>query len=178
MCGRCGARLGLGREKASLQSAFALVVTGLCLLVLANVYPIMTFDVAGNTQTNHIFTGVRGLVDQGYAPLALLVFFCAMAAPFVYLTLMLYAITARFLRRPLPGVWGAARLIEVVGPWNLVPVFVVACGVAVVRLELLGKVTWHAGVVFALLLSVCCLVLTQMFDRERIEVLIMEAGGR
>jgi uncharacterized paraquat-inducible protein A len=53
-------------------------------------------------------------------------------------------------------------LVEKLAPWNLVPVFLVACMVAVVRLDLLGTVTWQKGTVFVVLLSLCCLILEQL----------------
>ena len=41
--------------------------------------PVLIFDVAGNTQSNLIITGVYGLISQGYSPVAALVFFGAIA---------------------------------------------------------------------------------------------------
>ena len=161
-CARCGEVLEVPRVASFQQDALALGLTGLVLLVLANVYPVMTFDVAGAEQSNHIFTGVRGLVDQNYAPLAVLVFFCAILAPALYLLLGSYVMTARCLGRVWPFDFKAYRLVELLAPWNLVPVFAVACLVAVVRLDLLGTVTWKTGAVFVVLLSFCCLLLEQV----------------
>ena len=161
-CSRCGELLAAARVDSARQRGLAVALTGLVLLVLANAFPIMTFDVAGARQSNHIFTGVQGLISQDYAPLAALVFFCAMLAPALYLLLATYVLTARCLGVSWPGdreIWG---IVERLAPWNLVPVFLVACFVAVVRLDLLGSVTWQRGVVFVVLLSFCCLVLEQI----------------
>ena len=173
-CSRCGARLALGRRSASLQTPLALALTGMFLLVLSNVSPVMTFDVAGSTQTNLIITGVIGLVKQGYGVLAFLVFFCAIGAPAIYLVLISYALAAGALRAAWPGVATAWRWILAVEPWSLVPVFGVSCAVAVVRLDLLGKVDWDSGVIFVVLLSLCCLLLGRMVDRPRIEMILEE----
>ena len=40
-----------------------------------------------------------------------------------------------------------------------------------VLVEELGTVRWDSGAVYVVLLSLCCLVLGRMLDRERIEVL-------
>ena len=128
-------------------------------MVLANTFPVMTFDVAGASQSNHMFTGVQALLAQDYAPLAALVFFCAIMAPALYLVLACYVLTARCLGQSWPGDVKIWRLVGQLAPWNLVPVFLVACMVAVVRLELLGTVTWQKGTVFVVLLSLCCLIL-------------------
>jgi len=161
-CGRCGELLAAPRVDSARQRGLAIALTGIVLLVLANVFPVMTFDVAGARQSNHIFTGVQGLVAQDYAPLAALVFFCAILAPALYLILACYVLTARSLGQSWPGDAAAWRLVERLAPWNLVPVFLVACLVAVVRLDLLGTVTWQKGVVFVVMLSLCCLVLEQL----------------
>lgn len=160
-CARCGELLGVPRLASLQHDGLALTLTGLVLLVLANIYPVMTFDVAGASQSNHILTGVRGLLEQNYAPLAALVFFSAILAPGLYLLLGSYVLAARCLGRVWPWDFKFYRLAEWLAPWNLVPVFAVACLVAVVRLDLLGTVTWRSGAVFVVLLSLCCLALEQ-----------------
>ena len=161
-CSRCGALLAAPRIGSARQHALALGLTGLVCLILANIFPIMTFDVLGAKASNHLITGVLGLFAQDYSPLAALVFFSAILAPALYLLLCLYTLSARCLDRNWPWDYQAYRVVELLAPWNLVPVFLVACLVAVVRLDLLGTVTWHRGVVFVILLSVCCLLLEQI----------------
>jgi paraquat-inducible protein A len=161
-CARCGELLDVARVETLRQDALALALTGLVLLVLANVFPVMTFDVAGAEQSNHIITGVQGLIEQNYAPLAALVFFSAILAPALNLLLGSYVLAARCLGQVWPFDFKLYRVAEWLAPWNLVPVFAVACLVAVVRLDLLGTVTWKTGAVFVVLLSVCCLLLEQL----------------
>jgi len=163
-CARCGELLDVPRVATIRQDGLALALTGLVLLVLANVFPVMTFDVAGAEQSNHIITGVVMLVEQNYAPLAALVFFSAILAPGLYLLLGSYVLTARCLGQVWPWDFKIYRLVEWLAPWNLVPVFAAACLVAVVRLDLLGTVTWKTGAVFVVLLSFCCLLLEQLRD--------------
>ena len=89
-------------------------------------------------------------------------FFSAILAPALYLLFGSYVLTARLLERSWPWDFQAYRAMELLAPWNLVPVFFVACMVAVVRLDLLGTVTWQRGAVFVVLLSICCLILEQI----------------
>lgn len=89
-------------------------------------------------------------------------FFSAILAPALYLLFGSYVLTARLLGRSWPWDFQAYRAMELLAPWNLVPVFLVACLVAVVRLDLLGTVTWQRGAVFVVLLSICCLILEQI----------------
>lgn len=163
-CGRCGQTIQRPHRGDPSHLLWALASTGLILWVLANVYPILTFDVLGNTQFNLIITGVMGLAYQGYWPIALLVFICAIAAPVVHLSALWYVAGACCLNRPWPGAPGVARLAQRVAPWSLVPVFMIACFVAVVKLDMLGTVSWDAGIIWISLLAICSLALGQVTD--------------
>lgn len=145
-----------------MQIGLALSLTALILLVMANVLPVMTFDVAGAEQSNRIITGVQGLIAQDYGPIAALVFFSAILAPALYLILACYVLSARALGRNWPFDFQAWRIVERLAPWNLIPVFAVACLVAVVRLDLLGTVNWQKGALFVVLVSLFFLLLEQL----------------
>lgn len=164
------------RRPHSIQRLWALATAGLVLLALANLEPILTFDVAGNTQTNRVVTGVFGLVQQGFWPVAGLVFFGAIAGPGLHLAACWYVAGACCLRTPLPGLRVIARLIEPLESWNLVPVYAVAVMVAVVKLDLLGRVEWQQGALWIVLLSLCSLVAAQTHDRvvmkERLDAIL------
>ncbi len=148
----------------SFQPAAAWAVTGLTLLVLANIFPIMVFSVAGNAQDNLIVTGISVLVAQGYGPLALLVFYCAMVAPALYFAGVGYTAVACSIKGRLPGGFRMLDVANRMEPWSLVPVFAVACVVASVKLEQIGDVAWQAGIVWIALLALCNLVLDSVFD--------------
>jgi len=172
-CSRCGEKLAAPRPERAVQVGLALSLTALVLLVMANLLPVMTFDVAGAEQSNHIVTGVRGLLAQNYGPLAALVFFSAIFAPALYLVLACYVLTARAMGTSWPFDYHAWRLIGWLAPWNLIPVFAVACLIAVVRLDLLGSVSWHSGALFVVLVSLFLLVLEQLRESAG-----QEADGR
>ncbi|MFM8458757.1 MAG: paraquat-inducible protein A [Chthoniobacterales bacterium] len=161
-CSRCGEKLASPRPERAVQIGLALSLTALILLVMANVLPVMTFDVAGAEQSNRIITGVQGLIAQDYGPIAALVFFSAILAPALYLILGCYVLSARALGRNWPFDFQAWRIVERLAPWNLIPVFAVACLVAVVRLDLLGTVNWQKGALFVVLVSLFFLLLEQL----------------
>lgn len=175
-CGRCDGRLKSSARATSPQAALALAITGLLLVGLANAFPILTFDVAGNTQSNHVVTGVLALRDQGYWPVALLVFFCAIAAPALHFCAVAYVTGAACARRPLPGVRRIAHAAEVLESWSLAPVFAIACVVAVVKLDMLGTVAWQAGIGWIALLAGCSLALGRVFDADAVEEWLGDAA--
>jgi paraquat-inducible protein A len=163
---RCGETLKRLHHGDPSHLLWALTSAGLILWVLANVYPILTFDVAGNTQSNLIITGVLGLMQQGFWPVAILVFFCSIAAPVIHLGTLWYVAGACALGIRLPMVHRAAHLAKEIAPWSLVPVFMIACFVAVVKLDMLGTVSWDTGIFWVSLLSICSLAIAQFIDHK------------
>lgn len=168
-CRRCGVVVRKSSRPTSLQPAWALATAGLFLIGLANVNPIMTFNVAGNVQSNLIITGVIGLVHQGYWPVAGLVFFSGIAAPTLYLAAVWYVVGACCLDRQWPQLPRVLKMAKILESWNLIPVYALATMVAVVRLELLGTVTWHRGAGWLLALAACAFLTAQLFDHRLVE---------
>lgn len=165
-CGRCRQVIRRIHRGDPSHHLWAVSSTGLILCVLANVFPILTFDVAGNTQSNLVITGVTGLNNQGFWPVAALVFFCAIAAPVLHMASVWYVAGACCTGKRWPEVDRVAHFAGHMTPWSLVPVFVIACFVAVVKLDMLGTVYWDSGIVWLSLLGLCSLVLAQITDRD------------
>lgn len=169
VCGLCGSKLKFFRRPDSYEVACALALTALAFLVLSLSYPIMTFNVAGNEQSNFILTGVWVLVSQGYWPIAVLVLFCAVVAPAVYFLAAAYGSAACYFSGRWMGGGRAIRSARFFQPWSLVPVFAMACFVSAVKLDLIGHVEWRQGVWWVVALSVNALVLGQFFDPDDAE---------
>lgn len=165
-CGQCGKTLKRLHQGDLSHHLWALSSAGLILWILANAYPILTFNVAGNTQSNLIITGVHGLVGQGFWPVAFLVFFCSIAAPLLHLGALWYVAGACCLGKRWPLVTKAAHLAKEIAPWSLVPVFMIACFVAVVKLDMLGTVYWDTGILWVSLLAICSLAIAQLSDHQ------------
>ncbi|MBN8711245.1 MAG: hypothetical protein BGO12_06005 [Verrucomicrobia bacterium 61-8] len=167
-CKRCGEVLMIHRTDDSFHIACALGITGVCMALLANVYPIMTFSVAGNTQSNLIITGGQKLADQGYWPISLLVVFCAIAAPALYFGAVAY-VSACCLGWKLPGGRIALHVAGFTESWSLIPVFAIACVVAVVKLDMIGTVAWKVGIGWIVLLAAISIGLSRVFDEDSAE---------
>ena len=172
LCTRCGKKLKKYGDRNSLQRIWALVTASLIFLMMANVSPLMVFDVSGNAQSNLMITGVESLFFQGYWPLALLVFFLAIALPTLYFTAFWYLLGGCCLRRPWPCLKGALFLVEILMPWNLIPVFAVAILAAVVKLQQLGNIQWKSGSLWVALLAIVSLMIMRFFDRSFFEEII------
>lgn len=168
LCLRCGKVLKKYCQPNSLQISLAVVTASLIFLFMANISPIMVFDVLGNKQSNLIITGVVSLCSQGYWPIAVLVFISAIALPIVHLFSFWYLLGGCFFQRSWPRMDVALKLVDMFASWNLIPVFAVATMAAVVKLEQLGNVEWKSGAYWLACLAFSSLFAMYSFDRDGI----------
>lgn len=154
----------------------ALSIAGLFALLLANTNPVLSFDVAGRLQSEYIITGVEELVNQGYWPIAILVFMAGILAPALHLGAVTYVSTACCLNIPFPRIPLAIRLEELAEPWNLMPVYAIATVVSVVKLRMLGGVEWEFGARWVLGVALFSLFAQQTFDRRVVKARLESMG--
>ena len=132
-CSRCGALL-YQKKRDSLDRTLMLSLAALILFVLANVYPFMTFKISGRVQVSHLITGVEELYAQGFMELSVLVLLASILLPLIKILGTLYILLPLKLnRRP----WKAPqifRLIEALGPWVMMEVYLLGVIVAYVKL--------------------------------------------
>jgi len=136
---------------------------------MANVTPIIVFNVSGNTQSSFMITGVESLFLQGYWPVALLIFLCSIALPMLHLLAYWYLLGGACLQTPWPGLKKTLFIVETLMPWNLIPVFAVATMAAVVKLKQLGTIEWQSGALWIGFLAILSLITTRFFDRRLFE---------
>ncbi len=155
--------------KKTFQPALALSVAGLFALLLANTSPVLTFDVAGRVQHGYIVTGIVELFRQGYWPIAVLVCVASMLAPALYLSSVAYVSAACSMKLSLPRIRQAMCLSEWTEPWNLIPVYSIATVVSVVKLRMIGAVSWNDGARWVLAVALLTLFAQQVFERRLVE---------
>lgn len=165
-CRRCGTTVLEFMGSKTLQPAMAFSLAGLLALTLANLNPVLQFEVVGRAQSGYIMTGVSELIRQGYLPIAVLVAFAGMVAPLMHLFSIFYVSTACCLGIRLPRVALFWKLIGWMEPWNLVPVYAIATIVSVVKLRMLGSVEWEFGARWVLGLAVLSLCAQQSFQER------------
>ncbi|HKM61271.1 MAG TPA: paraquat-inducible protein A [Acidisphaera sp.] len=144
-CPRCGMRLH-ARKPRSLQRTWALAIVALVLYIPANTYPVLTYTEFGIGSPHTILSGVRELLDFGQWPLALIVFLASVAIPvlkLVSLFTMLIA-TQRGSAARLHDRAVLYRIVEVIGRWSMIDIFVETILVALVQFG--GIVTIDPGV--------------------------------
>ena len=157
-CPRCGA--GLHRRKPqSLNRTVALLAAAAILYVPANLLPVMTVISFGQGSPSTILGGVMELAQAGMWPLAALVFFASITVPVLKLFGMIYLLVAtRYRSRQ--GLWQRTRMyriIEQVGRWSMIDVFMISILTALLRLGNLASVFPGPGAV-----SFCAVVILTM----------------
>lgn len=146
-CPRCGFGLHT-RKPDSLQRTSAFLTAAVLLYLPANALPIMsTSSVILGRESHTILGGILELWHTGSWDLALIVFIASLAVPILKIAaLALLAVTAQRKSR-----WRQAeraslyRVIETVGHWSMLDVFVVVLLVGMVRFGAVATVEPAAG---------------------------------
>lgn len=168
-CGRCGARLK-PVDLSELQAVWAWLIAGIMLYIPANFYPMLRTRTLLEDQESTILGGVVQLWMHGSWGIAFIVFFASIVIPIGKFLAIAYLAMCVKSRRRL-GRHGRLRLYEVVefiGRWSMIDVFVVAILSALVQLGFVASV--HPGpAAAAFALSVAFTMLSaQAFDPRAI----------
>ena len=144
VCPRCGGALH-GRKPNSIARTWALVLAAFIFYIPANVLPITTVISLGKAQSDTIMSGVIYFIHSGMWPIALVIFLASVFIPLLKLLLLIFlliSVQRKSTWRQQDRTW-LYRIVEVIGRWSMVDIFVVTILVALVHLG--GLATIHAG---------------------------------
>lgn len=145
-CQRCGARI-TQRIPHSLQKTWFFVIVATLLLVPANLVPIMSVMNWGRAEPDTIISGIIKLAVEGYPGIAVVVFTASVVVPIgklLTLTFLLLSVQYRWrFSREARG--RAFRVLDFIGRWSMLDIFVVAIMVALVHLGQIVAVLPGAG---------------------------------
>ncbi len=133
-CTRCSTVLHRRRPN-SIARTWALLGTAALFYLPANIYPVLTITQLGASTPSTILGGARELLQAGMWPLALLVFVASVLVPgmkLAGLSFMLVEIHRRSAWR-LHDRTRLYRIIEFIGRWSMIDVFMLATLVGLVR---------------------------------------------
>jgi paraquat-inducible protein A len=164
-CGRCQARLHW-RKPNAVSRAWALTAAAAFLYIPANIYPVMIITKLGKTQTFTIWGGIKELAAYGLWPLAALVFFASMMIPIFKLCSLAYLLSAtqRASTLHLPGRTRVFRLVDFIGRWSMIDVFMVSILVALVRFGQFANIIADVGATCFAAVVVLTMFAVQCFD--------------
>jgi len=164
-CPRCGAELSWRRHH-SVQYTWALVIAAAICYIPANALPVLSTTTLGSTEPETIIGGVVFLYTSGSWPLAFIVLIASVMVPLGKLVALAYLLIV-VQRRSLGSNRERTRLyrmVEFVGRWSMLDVFVATFTVALVQLSPLMSVEPGPGVLFFAAVVVLTMLAAESFD--------------
>ena len=164
-CRRCGEKLEF-REAGSIQKTWALVMAATICYIPANMLPVFTTTTLGEEEPDTILSGVAFLYTSGSWPLALIVLVASVMIPLgklIALAFLLISVQRGSIanNRERTQLY---RIVELIGRWSMLDVFVAAFTVALVQLAPLTSVAPGAGVLFFAAVVVLTMLAAETFD--------------
>jgi paraquat-inducible protein A len=175
-CPRCASAVHEPRIPNSATRTWALLFSATVLLIPANVYPVMTVIQYGAGEPSTILAGVVHLIEGGMWPLAMLVFFASFVVPISKILVLAFLLVT--IRRG--SAWRVRdrtllyRVIESVGAWSMVDIFLVGILVALVQMDALARVLPGIGAAFFAASVVLTMIAAHSFDPR----LVWDRAGR
>ncbi|SHI32854.1 paraquat-inducible protein A [Wenxinia saemankumensis] len=164
-CGRCGARL-VSRDPGSLSRVWAWWVAGLMAYVPANIYPMLITDTLVSRSEATIVGGAIELIQHDALGIAIIILIASVGIPIGKFVAVAYlALSVQN-----PARLNAHRrhhlleVVEYIGRWSMIDVFVVAILSALVQLSVVARIDpGPAALAFALSV-VFTMLAAQAFD--------------
>lgn len=164
-CPRCGHALRRSKPQ-SVQRTAAFLLTAVVLYLPANLLPVMSTHSFLGHSDHTLAGGIHELWTSGSWELAVIVFVASIAVPLLKVAaLALLAWTAhrrsRWRQRERAGLY---RLVETVGHWSMLDVFVVVLLVGMVRFGVLAGVEPEVGLLAFGGVVVATMLASEAFD--------------
>ncbi len=162
-CVRCGSTLH-PRNPDSVARTWALLLAAAIFYVPANLYPILHTSSIVGSEDDTIMSGVALFWNDGDFPLALIIFVASIMVPMLKLGTLSYLnwatqTSSRWRPRQRTTLY---RIVEKIGRWSMLDVFVITLTVALVRFGSLAVITPGPGA----LAFGCVVVLTMMASMQ------------
>ena len=145
LCVRCGSALPLPRRAHSAQHGLALAATALIAFAVSISMPLMGMSELGRATSTTIPMSAGVMWFEGDHASAAVIVLCTILAPAAYLALLLFVGIGALRPSGLPGVGAAARWANLVAPWAMPEVMLLATLVTFVKVAQLAQASPGAG---------------------------------
>jgi len=164
-CPRCGYKLFLRRNK-TVQYTWALIIAAAICYIPANILPVLTRITLTYTRDDTIIDGIIALYAEGSWHLALIVLIASIIIPMAKLIALGYLLVIVQFRSRGVNIDRTRlyRLIDFVGRWSMLDVFVVTFAVALVQLQPFLTARPAPGVLFFAAVVVLTMLAAKTFD--------------
>ncbi len=168
-CARCGSKI-VARDALSLQRVWALWLIGLMCYVPANVYPMLQTRTLLSVQEDTIVGGAVELIHHGSIGVALIILIASVVIPLgKFIAIAFLAISVK---RPSTVSKQHRQIlyevVEYIGRWSMIDIFVVAIMSSLVQLNALAAVNPGRASLFFALSVIFTMLSAQAFDSRMI----------
>ncbi|MDR5741937.1 paraquat-inducible protein A [Caballeronia sp. LZ029] len=164
-CTRCDAVVHR-RHPDSIARTWALLISAAILYIPANLFPIMHTSSILGSEDDTIMSGVALFWNDGDYPLAAVIFVASILVPMLKLATLGF-LTISVQRR---SVWRPRqrttlfRIVEGIGRWSMLDVFVITLTIALVRFKSLAVITPGPGALAFASVVVLTMIASMQFD--------------
>lgn len=151
-CRRCGSAIYHHRA-FSTEKSWAFLITAIVAYIPANIYPMLVTSAFGTKDASTILGGVIMLWEHGSYPVAAIIFFASIIIPVMKFLILLYLLIS--VKYPLGKDTKVNKhklyyMTEIIGPWSMIDVFVVAILAALISLTSVEILAGTAATAFAI----------------------------
>ncbi|WP_312511799.1 paraquat-inducible protein A [Massilia sp.] len=164
-CCRCGAALHR-RIPNSIGWTWAMLAAATLLYIPANILPVMYTQSVGGTEGDTIMSGVLLFWNTGSPGLAIIIFIASVVVPVSKLAALAWlngSAQLRSRKAPLART-RTYRVVEFIGRWSMLDIFVVTLTVALVRFDLVAVITAGPGAIAFGCVVILTMVASRQFD--------------
>jgi paraquat-inducible protein A len=164
-CPRCDQALEF-RKRDSLQRTWAFVIAAAICYVPANVLPVLTTTTAAGAESDTILQGVVLLWSPTGCPLSLIVLFASIMIPsakIIALAYLLITVQRGSVANNVQRI-KLDRMVEFIGRWSMVDVFVDTFTATLIQLQPLMSVEPGPGLFFFAAVVVLTMLAVESFD--------------
>lgn len=169
VCARCGNTI-VSRDRKSLQRVWALWLVGLMCYVPANIYPMLRTRTLAQVQEDTIVGGAVELAQHGAPGIAIIILLASVVIPLAkFFVIAFLAVSVE--RRSAVSYHQRQLLYEVVeyiGRWSMIDIFVVAILSSLVQLNALAAINPGPASLFFALSVIFTMLSAQAFDSRMI----------
>jgi paraquat-inducible protein A len=151
-CRRCGSAI-YHHKHFSTEKSWAFLITAIIAYIPANIYPMLITNTFGLHEGSTILGGVVLLWEHGSYPIAVVIFFASIMIPVMKFLILFYLLIS--VKYPIGKDKKVDKhklfyMTEVIGPWSMIDVFVVAILAALIHLSNITIVAGTAATAFAI----------------------------
>jgi len=151
-CRRCGSAI-YHHTSFSTEKSWAYLITAMIAYVPANLYPMLVTNAFGAKDESTIIGGVVLLWELKSYPVAAIIFIASIMVPVMKFLILLYLLIS--VKYPLGKDKKVSKhklyyMTEVIGPWSMIDVFVVAILAALIHLSSVEILAGTAATAFAI----------------------------